>query len=232
MMAMQQSTDTDQPFSHSSGPTVASQVMQSIFGLVPHAWQEDVISHIFALAKDHSCAPLLLVQPTGGGKSAVRDTVGVILAGVVLTISPLLSLAADQTDKVTMQASKEFGNVLSFHLDEIKDRVQKHFKPWAGYPTDRLPICFPSSICQQSYLAQTIGFNYPEEVVAILFCGQDSSLCQLCLFVLTRVCLAVTSGLYFHQGTSTIAQVEGKAKSLQCYCSSENEAEGFRLQAR
>jgi superfamily II DNA helicase RecQ len=55
----------------------------------------------------------------------MRDTVGVILAGVVLTISPLLSLAAEQTDKVAMQASQEFSNVLSFHLDEIKDRAEQ-----------------------------------------------------------------------------------------------------------
>jgi hypothetical protein len=55
----------------------------------------------------------------------VRDTVGVILAGVVLTISSLLSLAADQTGKVTTPASQEFGNVPSFHLDEIKDRTEQ-----------------------------------------------------------------------------------------------------------
>jgi hypothetical protein len=56
--------------------------MQSVFGLVPHAWQEQAICHIIALAKDDWCAPLLLVQPMGGGKLAVRDAVGVILAGV------------------------------------------------------------------------------------------------------------------------------------------------------
>jgi hypothetical protein len=61
MMATQQSTVTDQPFSHSSGPIVASQAMQSIFVLVSHAWQEEAISNIIALAKDDSCAPLLLV---------------------------------------------------------------------------------------------------------------------------------------------------------------------------
>jgi hypothetical protein len=124
-MATQQSTDTALPFYHPSGPTVASQAMQSVFGLVPHAWQEEAISHILALAKDDSCAPLLLVRPTGGGKSAVRDTVGVILAGVSLTISPLLSLAADQTDKIVMRASQAFGNVVSFHLDEIKDKTEQ-----------------------------------------------------------------------------------------------------------
>jgi superfamily II DNA helicase RecQ len=64
--------------------------------------QEQVICHIIAWIKDNSCAPLLLIRPTGGGKLAVRDTVGIILAGLVLTISPLLSLAADQADKVGM----------------------------------------------------------------------------------------------------------------------------------
>ena len=115
-------TDTaDFPPDHNS-TTVVEEAMQSVFGMSPHDWQEDTIHHIITLAKDNSCAPLLLGRPTGGGKSAVRDTVGVILAGVVLTISPLFSLAADQTDKVDSRASQEFGNVLSFHLDEIRDR--------------------------------------------------------------------------------------------------------------
>jgi superfamily II DNA helicase RecQ len=105
--------------------TVAAEAMQSVFGMSPHGWQEQAISHIIALFKNNSCAPLLLVPPTGGGKSAVRDTLGVILAGVVLTISPLLSLAADQADKVRSRASQEFGNVLSFHLDEIRDRDEQ-----------------------------------------------------------------------------------------------------------
>jgi superfamily II DNA helicase RecQ len=115
-------TDTaDLPSDHNS-TTVVEEAMQSVFGMLPHDWQQDTIHQIITLAKDNSCALLLLVWPTGGGKSAVRDTVGVILADVVLTISPLLSLAADQTDKVGSRASQEYGNVLSFHLDEIRDR--------------------------------------------------------------------------------------------------------------
>jgi tRNA A37 threonylcarbamoyladenosine synthetase subunit TsaC/SUA5/YrdC len=34
----------------------------NVFGILPHAWQEEAISYIIALAKDDSCAPLLLVQ--------------------------------------------------------------------------------------------------------------------------------------------------------------------------
>jgi hypothetical protein len=84
---------------------VATDAMQSVFGMEPHAWQEQAMSHTIALAKD--------------------DTVGVILAGIVFTISPLLSLAADPTNKVDRRASQEFGNVVSFHLDEIKDRTEQ-----------------------------------------------------------------------------------------------------------
>jgi superfamily II DNA helicase RecQ len=64
----------------------------------------------------------LLDPQAGGGKSAVRDTVGVILAGVTLTISPLLSLA---TDEVASRASQEFGNVISFHQDKTRDRNEQ-----------------------------------------------------------------------------------------------------------
>jgi hypothetical protein len=53
--------------------------MQSVFGMSPHDWQEDAITHIITLSKDNSCAPLLLVWPMGGGKSAVRDMVGFFL---------------------------------------------------------------------------------------------------------------------------------------------------------
>jgi superfamily II DNA helicase RecQ len=113
---------TDCLTDHTGTTTVAAEAMQSVFGMSLHDWKEGAITHIITLSKDNSCAPLLLVRLTGGGKSAVRDTVGVLLAGVILTISHLLSLAADQANKVGSRASQEFGNVLSFHLDKIQDR--------------------------------------------------------------------------------------------------------------
>jgi hypothetical protein len=82
---MQQPTDTPDLLADLSGTTVAADAMQSVFGMEPHAWQEQAMSHTIALAKD--------------------DTVGVILAGIVFTISPLLSLAADPTNKVDRRAS-------------------------------------------------------------------------------------------------------------------------------
>ncbi len=75
MIRTQQPTNAPVLLTNLSGTTVAADAMQSVFGLEPHAWQEQAISHITALAKEDSCAPLLLVRPTGVGKSAVRDTV-------------------------------------------------------------------------------------------------------------------------------------------------------------
>jgi hypothetical protein len=125
MISTQQPTDTADVSPNVSDTTIASEAMQNVFSMEPHEWQDEAISHIIALVKANSCAPLLLVRPTGGGKSAVRDTVAVILAGVVLTISPLLSLGSDQNEKIGMKASQEYGTVVSFHLDEIKERTEQ-----------------------------------------------------------------------------------------------------------
>jgi superfamily II DNA helicase RecQ len=43
---------------------------------------------------------LLLPQLTGGGKSAVWDTLAALLAGVTMTIMPIPSLSTDQANKV------------------------------------------------------------------------------------------------------------------------------------
>ena len=64
--------------------------------------------------------PILYVAPTGIGKSAVRDAVGLTTAGVVLTICPLLSLAADQTKKLLPLAARH-PNIEVFNLDNISN---------------------------------------------------------------------------------------------------------------
>jgi hypothetical protein len=51
--------------------------MEAAFGISPYNWQEDAICH--PLKMTNEClglppAPVFLCQPTGGGKSLVRDT--------------------------------------------------------------------------------------------------------------------------------------------------------------
>ena len=91
--------------------------MSAAFQQQAHQWQVKAISR---LCKMSPCSPLLLVRPTGGGKSAVRNTYSIITCGVTLTITPLLSLSADQVKKLK-KASQAHGHVVSFHLDEVKD---------------------------------------------------------------------------------------------------------------
>jgi superfamily II DNA helicase RecQ len=71
-------------------------------------------------------APVLLVCPTGGGKLSVRDVYSVIKGGVSLTISPLLSLGADQEEKLNLKASNSAGPVLAIHLDAICCLADQH----------------------------------------------------------------------------------------------------------
>jgi superfamily II DNA helicase RecQ len=66
--------------------------------------------------------PILFVAPTGIGKSAVRDAVGLTTAGVVLTICPLLSLSADQTKKLH-SLTERHPNTEVFNLDNLANQA-------------------------------------------------------------------------------------------------------------
>ena len=76
----------------------------------------------FKLSSVHP-APILFVQPTGGGKSLVRDVHSVLCRGVSLTIVPVLSLGADQRKKVIDKVSQCCGRIISIHVDEIKNAL-------------------------------------------------------------------------------------------------------------
>jgi superfamily II DNA helicase RecQ len=69
---------------------------------------------------------VLLIRPTGGGKSSVRDVYFVMCAGVSLTITPLLSLGADQPEKIRKNASQNGGPVHLFHLDKLRCPQAQH----------------------------------------------------------------------------------------------------------
>ena len=64
---------------------------------------------------------MLLVQGTGGGKSAVPQTVGAVTRGVTLIIENTLSLSADQHSKIK-NANTAYGPVKAFHLDSIRSK--------------------------------------------------------------------------------------------------------------
>jgi Ca2+/Na+ antiporter len=75
--------------------------MHNVFGKMLYQWQLQIISHLSLMKTiDASICPgaVLLVRPTSGSKSSVRDVYSVMCAGVSLTITALLSLGADQIE--------------------------------------------------------------------------------------------------------------------------------------
>jgi superfamily II DNA helicase RecQ len=97
--------------------------MEEVFETTPYLWQQQVVAHLCCMPIPDSgvqLAPVLLVRPTGGGKSSVRDVYSVINGEFSLTITPLLSLGADQEEKITQRAKQTHGTVISVHLDEIR----------------------------------------------------------------------------------------------------------------
>ena len=99
--------------------------MQEGHGKDAYSSQIDAITHVLQMwnnPSNHPPGPILLVQPTGGGKSATRNCIGFIAGGVVLTIVPLLSLGADQASKLAMVIQqKNLPACVVYHLDEYKD---------------------------------------------------------------------------------------------------------------
>jgi ATP-dependent DNA helicase RecQ len=107
---------------------MAISFMEDVLGNTPYGWQKQVIGHMALMPVPHSgldCAPILLVRPTGGGKSSVRDVYSLMRGGVSLTISPLLSLGADQEEKLKAKARQHLGPVCPIHIDEFRSAADQ-----------------------------------------------------------------------------------------------------------
>ena len=94
--------------------------MQSVWNKTPVDFQREAIPRLLSM-RCVPCNPqaLLLVQGTGGGKSAVAQTVGIVDGGVTLIIVETLALAADQRSKI-VSANGIYGPVLAYQLDSVK----------------------------------------------------------------------------------------------------------------
>ena len=85
--------------------------MAHSFGKEPRPIQKEPIRKVFDMVPDDSDAypsTYVIVAPTSGGKSLCRDTIGRMLRSIYWTICPLLSLSADQTEKMAEYQS-QFG---------------------------------------------------------------------------------------------------------------------------
>jgi hypothetical protein len=107
--------------------TIILAAFAAFHGFVPKTWQLECVSHILKTIVNGypGPVPILLCRPTGGGKSAVRDCLALIIGGgVALTVVPLLAVAGDQTSKVRRAAQRE-GNIRVYNLDEYKNSRKK-----------------------------------------------------------------------------------------------------------
>ena len=102
--------------------SIAKQAMEEVWGRTPNRFQKEIIPTILQmLTKDLSPQALLLVQPTGSGKSAVPQTSSVVTNGVSIIIEPTLALSSDQSSKFDTASNKHGGLVYSYQLDLYKN---------------------------------------------------------------------------------------------------------------
>jgi hypothetical protein len=106
--------------------TAISYTFTQNHGYPPYDWQSSSTKRLLQVAaKVPTRSPTLIVlsQPTGGGKSSVRDVVGLMIGGVILTIVPLLGLSADQKTKLLAIKVKDPQRVHAYNLDELQDKA-------------------------------------------------------------------------------------------------------------
>ena len=101
---------------------ISDQAMKLVWDMTPIDFQREAIPRLLMMrCAHHNPQALLLVQGTGGGKSAVAQTVGCVDCGVTLIIVETLALAADQRSKVT-SANGIYEPILAYQLDLIKKK--------------------------------------------------------------------------------------------------------------
>ena len=106
-------------FGHMSA--ISHQAMTEIWDRSPRDFQREAIPRLLMMrCNPYQPEAILLVQGTGGGKSAVAQTVRCVDCGVTIIIEETLALAADQRSKVR-KARNTYGPVLAYQLDSIKE---------------------------------------------------------------------------------------------------------------
>ena len=101
--------------------TIASSAMEKVFSRTPRSYQGLVVSHLLkTMAFELPPEPVLMVQPTGSGKSTIPLTCAVVPGGVTFVIENTLALASDQASKVASLVNPGIKVVKSYQLDKFK----------------------------------------------------------------------------------------------------------------
>jgi hypothetical protein len=124
---MEDDQDLDGLSPDSSNEKYVEWFMQHSFGKKPRDLQVKPCAALLAMAEsmgDSYPSTYVLIAPTSTGKSLIRDTIARILFGVYWTICPLLSLSADQTEKLN-EYKEQYGDngIRPIHIDEIEEEA-------------------------------------------------------------------------------------------------------------
>ncbi|MDU1313768.1 MAG: DNA helicase RecQ [Clostridium septicum] len=98
-------------------------ILKKYFGYT--SFREGQLEIISSILRGIDC---FCIMPTGGGKSLCYQIPSVILSGITLVISPLISLMKDQVDSINDNGiSAEYINSTQ-SMDEIKDILRRCYK--------------------------------------------------------------------------------------------------------
>jgi superfamily II DNA helicase RecQ len=95
---------------------------------------------------------LLVVQSSGGGKSAIPQTTAVIDGGVTIILKNMLALSADQHSKIKQLNPDK---IFSFHLDTVKSTKADK----------QLPLMHLTSLLVHNDQISVLLFTSPECIV-------------------------------------------------------------------
>ena len=146
-------------------------VFRGWHGKTARSWQvhacKEVLQRQLSRNPPSLLRPILLVRSTGGGKSAVRDVSGILCGPITITIVPLLSLAADQTSKLTeLSLSRRLSNRLHvYNLDVIRsknlnDLLRSHLEALPNNKTSKKRVFLftsPQKLTRDPLWQQTIS---------------------------------------------------------------------------
>ena len=130
--------------------SIASSAMEKIYNRTPRSFQRLVISHLLKMmAFELQPEPVLMVQPTGSGKSTIPLTCAVVTGGVTFIIKNTLALASDQASKIPSLVNSSVKEIKAYQFDTFKapdelqrlcDGILNHL---SKYPTTSF-ICYSS----------------------------------------------------------------------------------------
>ena len=182
---------TGNMFTNTMVKSIVSAAFYDAHDFTPRDWQISSASYLLECCRNPSRykpQPILLVHTTSGGKSAVRDVVGYSTSGVVITIVPLLSLAADQVNKLKLLESNN-PTVSAYNIDAICDgEAKRHLQvALSALPKDTNKTVF---LERENLVLQTICLKE-----WLQFCWFSSwSGAIIIVFVLFLCCSSMSSG--------------------------------------